>query len=189
VTAVDDDPDMVESARRLGVDAHVCRWPAWRGGPYDAVLFTRSLHHMHDLDAAVAAAGAALAPAGRILVEDFAFAEADAATTRWLAERLRAFVAMDFLRPPSGSFAARLCAAADPLAEWRADHEEVQPLPAMRRALAAHASIMRDERTSRRSGRSSEWASLRGPAICPRRSTQFEGAGRVDESDARPCRR
>ena len=53
VIAIDSDPDSVMAARRLGVDARVATWPDFDGGNFDAVLFTRSLHHIHPLDGSV----------------------------------------------------------------------------------------------------------------------------------------
>jgi len=71
VVAVDDDPACVAAARDRGIDARTMSWPAEIDGEFDAILFTRSLHHIHDLDGAIAAAVTALRPGGRIIVEDF----------------------------------------------------------------------------------------------------------------------
>jgi len=147
VTAVDADAEAVAAAVARGLDAQQAQWPDFAGGPYDLVLFSRSLHHLHDLDAAVAHAGAVLAPGGRVLVEDFAFADGDAATATWLAGTLRLLVAARAVAPTAGGFAARMLAAADPFAAWQQDHDHVQPLAAMRAALAAHGAIVHEERT------------------------------------------
>ena len=83
VTAIDADVEAVAEARGRGVDARLASWPDFDAGRFDALLFTRSLHHVGDLDASVAAAFAALAPEGRLIVEDFAFEEADEASLAW----------------------------------------------------------------------------------------------------------
>ena len=71
VVAVDTDPAAVEAAAARGVDARLQAWPAPVEGRFNAVLFTRSLHHIAPLEDAIEAAIAALLPGGRILVEDF----------------------------------------------------------------------------------------------------------------------
>jgi SAM-dependent methyltransferase len=71
VVALDSDAGCVAVARKRGVDARVASWPAEVDGQFDAVLFTRSLHHISPLDGAAEAAAAALRPGGRLIVEDF----------------------------------------------------------------------------------------------------------------------
>ena len=71
VTAVDTDPACVAAAKGRGVDARLIEWPAELVRQFDAILFTRSLHHVHDLAGAVSAAARALKPGGRVIVEDF----------------------------------------------------------------------------------------------------------------------
>lgn len=85
VVAVDTDPEAVAEARARGVDARLGEWPNLEAGRFDALLFTRSLHHVRDLDASVAAAFAALRPGGVLIVEDFAFDEADQESLAWFA--------------------------------------------------------------------------------------------------------
>ncbi|MBK8101550.1 MAG: class I SAM-dependent methyltransferase [Planctomycetes bacterium] len=73
VVAIDNDPRAVATANERGVDARVARFPDGPDGPFDAVLFTRSLHHVDDLADGLAAAARRLAPAGVVLVEDWAW--------------------------------------------------------------------------------------------------------------------
>jgi SAM-dependent methyltransferase len=75
VVAVDSSEAAVAAAVRRGLDARAARWPDFEESSFDLVLFTRSLHHIHPLDGAVARARHLLARAGRVLVEDFAFNE------------------------------------------------------------------------------------------------------------------
>lgn len=84
IVALDSDPACVEAARRIGVDARIASWPDFEDGRFDAVLFTRSLHHICDLGAAVRAAFACLAPGGLVVVEDFDAAFAHEPTFEWL---------------------------------------------------------------------------------------------------------
>ncbi len=83
VTGIDSDNELVAAARLLGVDAHVAEWPHFNDGRFDAVLFTRSLHHMHPLRESVQAAAECLPNGGRVIVEDFAYESADEKTLRW----------------------------------------------------------------------------------------------------------
>jgi SAM-dependent methyltransferase len=63
------------------VQADFLRWtpPA----PYDAVLFTSSLHHLALLDEAIDRARGALAPGGVLIVDEFDLDAPDVATLRW----------------------------------------------------------------------------------------------------------
>ena len=83
VTAIDSDNDSIVAARLLGVDAHMACWPDFNDGRFDAVLFTRSLHHIHPLQEAVKCASDCLRDGGRIIVEDFAYESTDENTLRW----------------------------------------------------------------------------------------------------------
>lgn len=69
--AIDSSADAVAAAVARGVDARVATWPCDVPGTFDAVLFTRSLHHIAPLDEAVARV-----PAPLLLIEDFSFADA-----------------------------------------------------------------------------------------------------------------
>src|SRR5690348_16683446 len=53
VIALDADADSVEQARRAGVDARLARWHNFEDALFDAILFTRSLHHITPLAPAV----------------------------------------------------------------------------------------------------------------------------------------
>lgn len=139
--AIDSDPDAVAASRQKGVDARVASWPECDVGATDAVAFTRSLHHLSSLDAALAAACARLRPNGSILVEDFAPEDVDEATVGWFVSRLRSPQARALLAPPAGSLAALLLQAENPFTAWTQDRSrhEVHPFTAMRAAMATHS--------------------------------------------------
>lgn len=92
VVAIDSDADAVAAAKAAGVDARRTAWPAPVDGSFDAILFTRSLHHIHQLDEAVAAAAQALRPGGRIIVEDFRAEGGSARSARWFGELAQSLI-------------------------------------------------------------------------------------------------
>ncbi len=75
VHGVDPDADAVATARDRGVVVSQASWPETPLEPFpvDAVAFTRSLHHVSQLEASVREAARWLRPGGQVLVEDFAF--------------------------------------------------------------------------------------------------------------------
>jgi SAM-dependent methyltransferase len=56
-------------------------------GPFEAVVASRSLHHIHDLGRAFDRIRSLLAPGGVLAVEEFAWELADGATLAWLDEQ------------------------------------------------------------------------------------------------------
>src|SRR5207253_9366613 len=95
--AIDRDGDSVAAARRLSVDARVATWPDFDEGRFDAVLFTRSLHHIHPLDESVSHATDSLVEGGLIIVEDFAYESTDQKTLRWFSSAIRLIEAAGLL--------------------------------------------------------------------------------------------
>lgn len=91
VTALDNSPAAVKEAAARGATAIQGDFLQFRGGPYDVVLFTRSLHHLPNLGAAVDRTNALLQPSGLIIAEEFAREAPDAAAKdsplkRWIRE-------------------------------------------------------------------------------------------------------
>lgn len=89
VVAVDSDAECVAKAKEGGVDARQLEWPAGVDGRFDCVLFTRSLHHAHDLSESVTAAYAALRPGGRLIVEDYRAEGASERSAEWYRGLIR----------------------------------------------------------------------------------------------------
>jgi SAM-dependent methyltransferase len=92
-------------------------------GRFDAVVASRSLHHIHDLAGALAKLEGLLVPGGRLIVVEHAFERFDERTAGWYLEKRRAKGAQ-----APGSLQA--C-----LAEWEADHASLHSHTAMRREL------------------------------------------------------
>ena len=116
VTAVDVDPHAVAAAREAGVPAIQCDFLDGGAEPHDAVLFTRSLHHVADLDRAVALAAQACASGGVVVVDEFARERADAATAAWFYEVRAILAAAGALAAPEPP------ADADPKERWEVEY-------------------------------------------------------------------
>jgi SAM-dependent methyltransferase len=87
-------------------------------GPFDAVVASRSLHHIVDVHAAVAKIERLLRPGAPFIVIEHAFDRFDRETARWYLEHRPAPVSLD------------RC-----LADWAADHADLHGYEAMRAAL------------------------------------------------------
>jgi SAM-dependent methyltransferase len=122
VVAIDSDQDSVVAARRLGVDARVATWPDFDGGDFDAVLFTRSLHHIHPLDKSVRHAAESLVEGGLIIVEDFAYESTDEKTLRWFSSVIRLLEATGSLTV-GDDLRDKVLSKTQTLKAWRANYE------------------------------------------------------------------
>jgi SAM-dependent methyltransferase len=124
VIALDRDAEAVRQTRERGVETVESGFLDYHGGPFDAVLFARSLHHLDPLDDALDQARRLLAPGGRIVAEEFAIESMDRGTARWFFD-LRSVVeaaglmAVDEAAGPADG---------DPLERWFAAHAAVRPL-------------------------------------------------------------
>ena len=137
VVALDSHRDAVKAARAKGVRAIQACWPDWDDDPFDVVLFTRSLHHIHDLRRSVARAAALLREDGVLIVEDFAFADATPWAAAWFQRELRMLDEAPRLDRKRDTFGASLLASEDPMAAWHQDHgHDLHTASAMAAALA-----------------------------------------------------
>lgn len=90
---------------------------------FDAVVASRSLHHIHDLAGGLSKLHGLLVPSGRLIVVEHAFDRLDEQTAGWYLERRRA-------KGPHVPSSLEAC-----LAEWEADHADLHSYTAMRREL------------------------------------------------------
>jgi SAM-dependent methyltransferase len=119
VIALDSSERAVVETKARGVDACLARFPAFDDSePYDAVLFTRSLHHIPPLADAVAKAHALLRPGGAFVVDDFAWNRVDRATAAWAFGAMKVLRALDLV--PSEDWDE----PDDPLGAWQRKHGE-----------------------------------------------------------------
>ncbi len=134
LVALDADAEAVAEARRRGVEARHVAWLDFEEAPFDAVLFTRSLHHLHPLDAALDQAKRLLKPSGVLVVEDFAYRDVDAFTAAWLYDLLSLLDACDVLQ--ADSFGHAILAGGGALAPWQHAHaHELHTAQAMAQAI------------------------------------------------------
>jgi SAM-dependent methyltransferase len=116
VTALDVDPEAVAAAREAGVPAIQCDFLDGWAVPHDAVLFTRSLHHVADLERASALAAEACLPGGVVVLDEFARERADAATAAWFYEVRAILAAAGALTAPEPP------AEPDPRERWEVEY-------------------------------------------------------------------
>jgi 2-polyprenyl-3-methyl-5-hydroxy-6-metoxy-1,4-benzoquinol methylase len=122
MVAIDSDCDSIAAAQSRGVDARIATWPDFNDGKFDAVLFTRSLHHIHPLDESVACAAKSLTKGGRIIVEDFAYESVDDKTLRWFRTAIRSLKATGQLIA-GDEFLEKILARTETLNAWQQCHE------------------------------------------------------------------
>jgi SAM-dependent methyltransferase len=124
VTALDQGEQNVARARAKGVNAATASWPHFDDQPFDAILFTRSLHHIRPVRAAVQRAHELLKDGGTLIIEDFAFYETSEATVLWFKNVVDVLDAARVLNHEEHRFASRI-AQADGLDAWHHSHAEI----------------------------------------------------------------
>jgi SAM-dependent methyltransferase len=132
ITAIDLQlPDPAPSANVTFIERDFLRFDA---EPFDAIVFTASLHHIAPIEAAVDRAYRLLGPGGLLVADDLDLDAPNAATLRWYYDVQDLLAAADLFPrervDPPGS---------DVLQRWRAAHADEPPLHTgvqMRRAIA-----------------------------------------------------
>jgi SAM-dependent methyltransferase len=83
ITAIDPKPTEDDIVRSVSLESFD------DDGPYDSVVASRSLHHIHDLEAAVEKLVGLLRPDGHLILNEFAWDRLDTPTAEWLYEQKR----------------------------------------------------------------------------------------------------
>lgn len=129
VTAIDLSPEKVDAARRNGVEAQVADISSFESAErFDAILFTRSLHHIAPLDPLLIKVKTLLGEKGRMLVEDFAHEKMDEKTAEWFYELREVFGALAGTDLPEAESA---------LASWKKEHHHEPALHTSSTMMAA----------------------------------------------------
>ena len=120
VNGLDSDPEVVASAQARRVPAVVASWPKFESSvSFDAIAFTRSLHHINPLGEAIARARELLNRKGLLLIEDFALDEVDETTVDWFVKVLRSKQAKALINPVADQLVTELLSASDVMQTWR----------------------------------------------------------------------
>lgn len=143
LVAIDSSPESVEAARRLKVNARLAVFPDFEDEPFDVLLFTRSLHHIHPLDSTIEQVRCLLNPQGLLLVEDFAFGDVEEHTAVWFYRLLELLEACGVLPASEGSFGRGLLEAAGSFSLWRQAEHELSSDGEMARAIGARLSLLK----------------------------------------------
>ncbi len=88
VVGVEPSQEAASMARDQGVDVRPVDFLEFDEGPFDVVLFTRSLHHIPEVEKAVQRSADLLAPGGLLLLEEFDVEAVDEATLRWFYDTM-----------------------------------------------------------------------------------------------------
>ena len=141
VTAVDNDAAAVAAAAMRGVHAVRADIAAYDDDPFDAVVFSLSLHHVSRLTRAIQRTGALLKPSGVLLVDEFAWERADGPTASWFHDMEAVLDAAFTTAPPD-----RRPLAEDPYAHWIARHRPLHTGETMLGAIGIQLEIRRATR-------------------------------------------
>ncbi len=146
VVAVDQSREAVEAARSLGIDARRVDWLNFWDDPFDGVLFTRSLHHIQPLQAALNHARTLLKPGGLLLVEDFAYSDMKDSALRWFYQTLLLLKASGLLRPPEDGFVNGLLREGGAPDYWQENHgHDLHSWESMLGGILARFRMMRTQ--------------------------------------------
>lgn len=137
LTGLDPDDDACAATRSRGVPVVPGTLPD-ADGDWDALLFTRSLHHVPDLVATVRDAVDRLRPGGRIVLEDFARERADRAAAEFLYDSVDLLESAG-LADPADDPTDR---PADPVARWRRQRGHLHTESAMVEVLSKYGQII-----------------------------------------------
>jgi SAM-dependent methyltransferase len=138
VTALDSDPEIVARAKRRGVPAVVGSWPNFASSvSFDAIGFTRSLHHINRLREALVRARELLNLNGLLFIEDFAFEEANEATIDWFVKILRSEQGRALINPVAGQLVTELLSSTEVMNVWHGNRgDDLHSITTMNEAIA-----------------------------------------------------
>ena len=144
VTGLDSDAEAVTSSQGRGVLAVVASWPKFDSSvSFDAIAFTRSLHHINPLGQAIVRARELLNPNGFLLIEDFALDDVNKATIAWFVKVLRSTQGKALINLVPDQLATLLLSATDAMQTWRDNRApELHSFTAMNEAIAAQFVVL-----------------------------------------------
>src|SRR5438874_4678870 len=139
VTGLDSDSEAIARAQARGVRGVVASWPTFDGSvSFDAIAFTRSLHHINPLRQAIVRARELLNPNGFLLIEDFALDDVNEATVAWFVKVLRSTQDKALINPVPHQLVTELLSATDVMQTWSDNRpHDLHPFTVMNEAIAA----------------------------------------------------
>jgi SAM-dependent methyltransferase len=142
VVGLEADLEIVSRAQTNGIPVVLATWPDHSAAAADAVIFTRSLHHIEQLEPAIEAVVPVLKPGGQLLVEDFAFDAPDEATIEWFVDICRSEIGLVLVDYAANEVMNGLLSSRDPVAAWRASHDhDLHTIDAMTEVVARHFRV------------------------------------------------
>jgi SAM-dependent methyltransferase len=139
VTALD--RSLKRTTRTEGVRYVEANFIGFEDAPYDALVFSASLHHLSPLEDALASAVRLLRADGLLLVSDFDLDAPDLATARWYYDVEGLLLAASLYRPEKVACAD----VEDALLRWQKEHEDTPPFhtgAAMRDGIRRHFALL-----------------------------------------------
>ena len=145
LTAIDVSEEQVAEARVRGVPALASDFLSFVGPSFDALLFTRSLHHISPLEAGLAKIRELLRPGGLVVADEFAHDEMDPVTAAWFWDLQAVLEECGALAPDiprrhhghGGHHRHDGPPPADPVERWRERHRHEPPLHGATTLIAA----------------------------------------------------
>jgi SAM-dependent methyltransferase len=143
VTGLDSDPEVIAKAQARGVLAVVASWPKFDSSvSFDAIAFTRSLHHINPLGEAIARARELITPGGLLLIEDFSWDDVNEATVDWFVKILHSKEGKTLINPAADQLVTELLSATDLMGTWRRNHgQDLHSIAAINEAIAVQFVI------------------------------------------------
>jgi SAM-dependent methyltransferase len=148
VSAIDLSEEAVAKAQAAGVPAKVANLLEFSGDQFDLILMSRSLHHIHPVESAVAKIGSLLKPGGILVVDEFAPELMDLRTALWIYG-LKSVLQAEAHHTGHGLHLENGSIPADPIAHWREHHfgkHHVTESGELLRALKGRFKISSEER-------------------------------------------
>jgi len=144
VTGLDSDSEAIARAQARGVRAVVASWPKFDTSvSFDAIAFTRSLHHINPLRESIVRARELLNPNGLLLIEDFALDEVNEATVAWFVKVLRSKQGKALINPVADQLVTKLLSATDVMQTWCNNRaHDLHAFTAMNEAIAAQFVVL-----------------------------------------------
>ena len=143
---IDTSDEAVEAARAAGRNVTREDFFDVGPGPFDAIYFGGSLHHLHPLNDAVSHAATLLAEDGVLLADEFDLDAPDERTAGWFVDLLDLIEVFGLAGEHVGHGGdTAFDPAADPLEQWRERHRHDPPLAGgseMLEALGRHFDVV-----------------------------------------------